>query len=338
MEFGVFDHLDRNDLPLGKFYEMRLKIIAAYDRGGFFSYHVAEHHATPVGMAPSPGVFLSAVAQRTHRLRFGPLVYLLPLYHPLRLIEEICMLDQMSGGRLDLGVGRGVSPIEVGYYGIDPAERVARFNEALAVVRAGLTHKVLDFVGQFHRFRDVPMELEPLQKPHPPIWVGVENPDGARRAAEAGFNCISAHPVAEVRAMIDAYRATWQETQSAASLPKLGLTRFIVIAETDEAALSVARRAYPRWRASLTHLARKLGRASIQERPSNFDAIREGGLGIAGAPQTVIDQLGAQLRAAGATYCVGQIAFGDITVAEAQRTVDLFVGRVMPALKGLSEG
>src|SRR5271170_3960886 len=141
MEFGIFDHVDRNGLALGDFYQARLKIVEAYDRAGFRSYHIAEHHSTPVGMAPSPSVFLSAVAQRTRRLRFGPLVYLLPLYHPLRLIEEICMLDQLSGGRLELGVGRGVSPIEVGYYGIAPDDRAAIYREALQVIRAGLTQK-----------------------------------------------------------------------------------------------------------------------------------------------------------------------------------------------------
>src|ERR1700744_4938979 len=119
MEFGIFDHLDRAGQALPDFYEDRLKIVEAYDRAGFFSYHVAEHHSTPLGMAPSPSVFLAAVAQRTKRLRFGPMVYALPLYHPLRLIEEICMLDQMSGGRLDIGFGRGASPIELGYFGQD---------------------------------------------------------------------------------------------------------------------------------------------------------------------------------------------------------------------------
>src|SRR5258707_1180755 len=78
MEFGIFDHLDRNDLPLADYYEARLKIIESYDRLGFYAYHVAEHHSTPIGLAPSPSVFLSAVAQRTRRLRFGPLVYALP--------------------------------------------------------------------------------------------------------------------------------------------------------------------------------------------------------------------------------------------------------------------
>ena len=89
MEFGIFDHLDRNDRPLNDYYEDRLKIIEAYDKAGFYGYHIAEHHSTPLGMAPSPSVFLAALAQRTSSIRIGPMVYLLALYPPLRLIEEI---------------------------------------------------------------------------------------------------------------------------------------------------------------------------------------------------------------------------------------------------------
>ncbi len=109
MKFGVFDHLDRNDRPLHAFYQERLQFVEAYDRAGFYAYHTAEHHATPLGLAASPSVFLAAVAERTRNLRFGPLVYTLPLHHPLRLAEEICMLDQLSEGRFELGVGRGTS-------------------------------------------------------------------------------------------------------------------------------------------------------------------------------------------------------------------------------------
>ena len=137
MEFGVFDHLDRNDLPLHEYYEARLKLIEAYDAAGFYAYHLAEHHSTPIGMAPSPSVFLSAVAQRTHRLRFGPMVYALPLHHPLRLIEEICMLDQLSGGRLEIGFGRGSSPVEVAFYGQDPAKAQAVYAEARELILQG---------------------------------------------------------------------------------------------------------------------------------------------------------------------------------------------------------
>src|SRR5262249_48616035 len=122
MKFGVFDHMDRGTLPLGEQYESRLELVEAYERHGFHLYHLAEHHATPLGMAPSPSVFLSAVAQRTKRLRFGPLVYTLPMYHPLRAAEEICMLDHLSRGRLEIGVGRGISAHELTYYGVDPQE------------------------------------------------------------------------------------------------------------------------------------------------------------------------------------------------------------------------
>src|ERR1700733_3874433 len=149
MKFGVFDHLDRDNQPLGDYYRARLEIIEAYDRLGFHAYHVAEHHSTPLGMAPSPSVFLSAVAQRTRRLRFGPMVYALPLYHPLRMIEEICMLDQMSGGRLEIGFGRGSSPTELIYYGQNPEDAQAIYAEALELVVKGLTQRSLTFHGKF---------------------------------------------------------------------------------------------------------------------------------------------------------------------------------------------
>src|SRR5215471_5482181 len=159
MEFGVFDHLDRCGGTLADYYEDRLKIAEAYDRAGFYAYHLAEHHATPLGMAPSPSVFLAAVAQRTKRLRFGPMVYALPLYHPLRLIEEICMLDQMSGGRLDIGFGRGASPIELAYFGQDPKQSQTIYAEGVELIIKGLTEKTLSFAGEHFRFDKVPMEV-----------------------------------------------------------------------------------------------------------------------------------------------------------------------------------
>jgi len=129
-KFGVFDHLDASGAPLAEFYENRLRLAEAYDRIGIHALHIAEHHATPLGMSPSPSVFLAAVAQRTKRLRMGPLVYTLASNHPLRLADEICMLDQLSGGRFELGVGRGVSPIEIEYFGFDPAKSQAMYLEA----------------------------------------------------------------------------------------------------------------------------------------------------------------------------------------------------------------
>jgi len=336
MEFGVFDHLDRNDLPLRDYYESRLAIAETYDRLGFYAYHIAEHHSTPLGMAASPSVFLAAVAQRTRRLRFGPLVYALPLYHPLRMIEEICMLDQMSGGRLEIGFGRGSVPAELIYYGQKPEDAQAVYAEALELILQGLTSRSLTFNGQFFRFDNVPMELAPCQKPHPPVWYGVHAPESAARAARKGLQVVSLDPVGATRASFDSFRAAWREAWGPKPLPLMGLGRFIVVADTDASALAIARRAYPRWHDSFTFLHRKYGRLNAHPRPATFEGLAEAGQGVAGAPATVAAFLRRELAETGSNYCVCQFAFGDLSEAEIRRSVELFARDVMPLVASLA--
>ena len=124
MKFGIFDQLDDSGRPLQQQYEERLQLAELYDRLGFHCFHQSEHHATPLSMAPAQSVFLSAVAQRTRRLKLCPLVYLLPVHHPIRLAEEICMLDHLSNGRIEFGIGRGANPHEVEALGL-PADDAA---------------------------------------------------------------------------------------------------------------------------------------------------------------------------------------------------------------------
>jgi alkanesulfonate monooxygenase SsuD/methylene tetrahydromethanopterin reductase-like flavin-dependent oxidoreductase (luciferase family) len=332
MEFGVFDHLDRNDLALRDYYEARLQIIEAYDRLGFYAYHVAEHHSTPIGMAPSPSVFLAAVAQRTRRLRFGPMVYALPLYHPLRMIEEICMLDQMSRGRLDIGFGRGSSPIELEYYGQDPQAAEQIYTEALDLILKGMTAPALTHSGKFFKFDNVPMELAPLQKPHPPVWYGVHAPESAARAARRGQPVIALDPTPMICTAFDSFRAAWRDAHSEKPLPLMGLGRFIVIADTDAEALAIARRAYPRWHESFTHLRRRHNRVNSHPRPPTFDELAAVGQGVAGSPATALAFLRKQIDATGSNYVVGQFAFGDVSLAEALKSIELFARGVMPQL------
>jgi alkanesulfonate monooxygenase SsuD/methylene tetrahydromethanopterin reductase-like flavin-dependent oxidoreductase (luciferase family) len=332
LEFGVFDHVDRNARPLVDFYEDRLKLIEAYDRAGFYGYHCAEHHFTPLGMSPSPSVYLSSVAQRTKRLRFGPLVYTLALYHPLRLAEEICMLDQMSRGRYLVGVGKGVSPIEIGYYGVDTAKTENIFGECFAVLMQALTQKIVNFEGEHFRFKDVPMELGTFQKPHPPLWYGVVNPDSAGRAAKAGMSFISNAPAAAVRAKIERYIGT--ERPSGCAAPKFGMNRYMVIAESDAEALEIGRRAYRRWYASFMALWWKHNQKPPNVNyPPEIDGQLATGTAVAGSPATVLKALAPQLAESGSNYLVCRFAFGDLTLAESLRSLDLFTRHVMPALK-----
>src|SRR5262249_53925657 len=175
----------------------------------------------------------------TTRLRFGPLVWPMPLHHPLRLIEEICMLDQMSGGRLDIGFGRGAAPIELEYYGVAPQDGQEIYAEAGERVLKGLTQRVLDLRGRRFWSGGVPMDLEPLQKPHPPIWYGLHAPESAERAARRGLNVVSLDPTNEAWLAIDRYRTIWRQVRAPAS----------TLPSSASAASSSWRRATPRhWR------------------------------------------------------------------------------------------
>ncbi len=332
LEFGVFDHVDRPELSLADFYEDRLKLIEAYDRSGIYGYHCAEHHSTPLGMAPSPSVYLSAIAQRTKRLNFGPLVYTLALYHPLRLAEEICMLDQMSRGRFLLGIGKGISPIEVGYYGVDYKNADKMFNESFAVLRQALTQKTVSFEGEFFRFKDVPMEVEPFRKPHPPLWYGVVNPDSAERAAKAGMNFISNSTAAAVKAKVARYNAAYQGKPGAGA-PKFGMNRYMVLAETEDKALEIGRRAYRRWWASFMTLWLKHNIPPTNVNyPPEIDGQIADGRAIVGTPAKAPELLRGQLAESGANYLVCRFAFGDLSLSESLRSLELFQRQVMPGL------
>jgi len=334
MKFGVFDHMDDAGVPHGELFAGRLRLAEAYDRSGFHGYHLAEHHGTPIGCAASPGIFLAALAQRTTKLRFGPLVYLLPFYHPLRLIEEICMLDQISGGRLELGIGRGVSPFETANYALDFAQTGAMYHEAFQVLLKGLTADELTFDGKFYRFDKVPMVLKPVQRPHPPLWYGVSIPDNADWPAANDVNIVSLAPPAAVRPIFERYQATRRKLGKGDTTLR-GVGRHVVVADTDDKALEIARRAYPRWRTNFFWLFRRHGSAPRvgDLYPESFDQLAALKTGVAGSPQTVRDFIAAEIEATGTNYFVPWLAFGDMTVEEALHSVDLFAREVMPGFR-----
>ena len=334
MKFGVFDHMDRAGGDVGRQFEDRLRLIELYEKSGFHAYHIAEHHATPLGMAPSPSVFLAAVAQRTTTLRFGPLVYTVNLYHPLRLIDEICMLDQLSGGRLELGVGRGISPYEVGYYGIDPATGPERFAEALEVILKGLTQQRLTYKGRYFTFDDVPIEMQPVQKPHPPLWYGANSLESADRLARQRCNTVVGMRADGVGQFAGRFRAAWKALDRRdEDMPFIGLSRHVVVGDTDREAQSAAKRAFVLWYDALIHLWRAHGVGLPRQLiPAEFDEALSAGYIIAGSPSTVRERMKQDNEVAGINYCLCRLAFGDLSLEESTRSVELFAREVMPAL------
>ena len=206
VKFGVFDHVDDSGVSFQQHLENRLKIIEAYDRRGIHGYHVAEHHGTPLGYAASPSVFLAAAAQHTKRIKIGPLIYILPLYHPLRLIEEICMLDNLSDGRFMLGMGRGISPIEAGFFGVPGSEMQARYIEASDLILKALQSDTLNYQGKYYSFSNVPMTSRPIQKPHPELWFATRTPESFAWASKAGANTVTLAFDEQVKEMTNIYK------------------------------------------------------------------------------------------------------------------------------------
>jgi alkanesulfonate monooxygenase SsuD/methylene tetrahydromethanopterin reductase-like flavin-dependent oxidoreductase (luciferase family) len=342
MKFGIFDQLDATGQPLNLQYEQRLALAELYDRCGFHAYHQSEHHATPLNLAPSQNVFLAALTQRTRQLRLCPLVYLLPVHHPMRLAEEICMLDHLSQGRFEFGVGRGASPYELQSLGMPPERAQAAYVEAFDILQQYFASEVLDHVGEFWTIRDTPVTMKPLQRPHPPMWYAAATADSVAWPARQGMNILCGGPVAQVRALSDRYRAEASQAiaetgTKARSDALVGVSRFVVVADTDAQALAIAERAWPRFYDNFYKLWRKHGTEPARLKlATDFAGMVAAGQGVAGSPATVIAALERQARDGRLNYLVGQFMFGDLPHEDAVRSVSLFASAVMPALRAAS--
>src|SRR5262245_35499127 len=378
LRFGVFDHIEPvPGLRLDRIYRERLLQIERLDGAGFYAYHLAEHHTPAIhSLAPSQNVFLAAVAERTRQLRFGPCVYVLPLHHPLRLIEEISMLDHLSQGRLDIGVGRG-GVMEASVWGqeADSETNYARYQETLEILRVGLSHDHLTYAGRFHNFEELPMYLRPLQTPYPPLWY-MRNPV---TAAMEGMHTILVGSLDSLPTAVERYRAAWEEHQGAGALtvqghePLIGLVVHLVVADTDAEALRIAAPAWEKYRWNLAaprrleaekrgltqFLKTKDGsfgfvgdrpqglparemRRDIEAELERFDQQRSrphpnrlGGVALAGPPRAVIEYMDEYLTT-GANYFVCSFQWGDLSHAQAMRSIELFASEVMPKYRAAS--
>jgi alkanesulfonate monooxygenase SsuD/methylene tetrahydromethanopterin reductase-like flavin-dependent oxidoreductase (luciferase family) len=347
MQIGLFDHVEHGDRPLARLFDERLQFVEAAEAAGIYCLHVAEHHATPLNMVPVPGVYLGAVARTIKRMRLGPLVYLLPLYSPLRLIEEICMLDHLSHGRLDVGIGRGVSPYELKYHKVEHDRSRDIFIDAFKCVSAGLMTDMLSYASEHYTYKDVPIELRPLQQPHPPFWYGSSNEIGSTWAGEQGLHFVTLGPMATAKANIAAYKAALikrcgpvQPKAEFAGGAAIGVQRHIFVADTDAEAHRFAKPAMDIHLAHLNWLRVKHGETGLTSRlnvprGANFEACIEDRTVIAGSPTTVRAEIERQVRELGVNYLLIYLFLGTMSLADALRSLELFRSEIMPHLSKL---
>ncbi|HTM95978.1 MAG TPA: LLM class flavin-dependent oxidoreductase [Croceibacterium sp.] len=331
MRFGVFDHIDANGMPVGEQYAQRLRLVERYEALGYYCYHLTEHHATDLGMASSPSVFLAAVAQRTSTIRLGTLVYLLPLHHPLRLLEEIGMLDQLSGGRFQLGIGRGGQPAEHSRFGLVEADLAPMFDEALELLEQGLTGSLKAHKGAYYDLPDVELRIRTLQQPHPPFWYGTGSSHRNQWAAERSVNLLTLVPNARAREINDDYRE--KLARLGKPEPFIGQARQLIVAPTDAEAEAIAERTWKRFAVSFNWLVTWLGRDPFSL-PPTFAGAAAAGLAFAGSPASVRDFIARSRDEAGANYLALELAFGDISEVEAAQSAELFAREVAPHFGG----
>jgi len=334
MKFGIFDWVEASaTLSPAEVFEHKLQLAAAADKAGLHGMFLAEHQGTPLSIDGSPSVLLSAMIQRTARLRLGALTFCLPWYDPYRFYNEICMLDQMSGGRLELGVGRGVSPIESLIFGLKNIEESrARYREALDVFFDACKQETLKYRGL-----EVELHNKPVQKPWPPLWFPSSNRESIEFTARHGYHTALMAKVADCKPLFDEYREIWQRHRqdpgrhnAHVAAPFLAKTQHLVIADTEAQAEKLGLQAFEAWKGHIHHLTRKAGRPDVHKiEPFAADSpVRL----IAGTPRTVLEQLREAIRVTGMNYLLCVLSFGDIAPQQALRSLELFSGEVMPEL------
>ena len=333
MQFGIFDWVEASGRPPAEVYEHKLELATAAERAGFHGFFGAEHQGTPLSIDGSPSVLLSAIFQRTRRLRAGALTFCLPWYHPYRFYSEVCMLDQMSHGRLELGVGRGVSPIESRIFGLNSIdESRERYRHVLGMFLEGTSSKTMNVNGV-----EAELHVKPYQKPYPPLWFPSSNKESIDFTARHGYHTAFIGRHADCKPLFERYRELWHRHRddpgrhnAHVAAPFLARTQHLVIADTDAAAEKLGLKAYEAWAAHIHHLTRKIGRPDVHKTtPYDEDSAQRL---IAGAPRTVREKLDDMLRATGANYLLCVLSFGDLAPDDAMRSIELFTREVMPAL------
>jgi alkanesulfonate monooxygenase SsuD/methylene tetrahydromethanopterin reductase-like flavin-dependent oxidoreductase (luciferase family) len=339
MKFGIFDQNDWTGRLVCDQYNMRFDLASLYEALGFHIYQVSEHHGTPLSTAPSPSVFLAALSQRTKTMRFGPLVYLLPAYEPLRLAEEISMLDHLSGGRFEFGVGKGASPHEMGFFGIAPEDMQPMYVESLTILMAALEKGVVQHKGRYWQYDGVELSVTPIQRPYPPMWVAVGSPESAVWAAQNNANIVVGGPPERARLVFDRYvaeRTAMDDLNGGKSL-LMGINRHILVADSEEAATVIGRRAWDKFYAGFIKLWKRFGTEPGNRLPADFDAAVQSGFVVVGSAESVRRNLMRQVEVSGATFVGGNFIFGDISFDEGKRSITGFAQHVMPALRAVRQ-
>ena len=332
MKFGIFSVVDHYPSELerttGQFYSELLEQVQAADELGFDSFWIAEHHFHEYGNIPRPAVWMAAAAQTTKKIKLGASVVVLPFDNPLRVAEDFAMVDILSNGRLTLGVGSGYLKHEFEGFGVAGAEKRARFDESLEILKKAWSGERFSFSGEYYQVDNLKLNVVPVQQPHPPIHIAILS------NAAAHFVGLKGHPImmipyatteafSELSDTVSAFRKSFITsggTPEAAAVP-FGLHAFC--AEDTEAARKHAREAMDRY-----------VRTRLYAKQRTFETLIEKDLVAFGSPEEII-RVAKRYEAAGLTHFLAIMNFGGMPHKEVLKSMELMAREVLPHFNSL---
>ena len=319
---------------------------------GFDEVWLTEHHFIDYGLAVDPATLAAAAAARTRRVRIGLAAAILPFHHPLRLAEQLALVDIISNGRLDVGVGRGNRPAEFRGYDVPQEESRERFDETVDVMLRAWTEERFSHAGRFYTVPEARVIPRPLQRPHPPVYQVCVSKDGIEGAALRGWpmlNSVLFGPVDQLVANRDLYvqalrKSGRGEAEIAALLGRWGVSRQIYVAPTDAQALAEAKDAELWYQESFrrfviperiedAHPSLQPGFRAMAERLAKvtWDGLVAETLAF-GSPDTVARHMQA-MRQMGVGQVLCWMNFGGLPRDTVRRSMELFAREVMPRFR-----
>lgn len=324
--FSVVDHYPREmDRSLVRLYDELLEQAVAADELGFDSFWIAEHHFHEYGAVPRPPIWMSAAAKLTKRIRLGSAVVVLPFDNPLRTAEDYAMVDVLSRGRLNLGVGSGYLKHEYEGFGIPQEEKRERFDEALEILMEAWKGEPFSFHGRHHRVEDVALNIVPCQKPHPPVHIAVLRNEAAEFVGRRGFPIMmipyaTTEQVDELSEVTASFRKAFIAGGGNPSSATVTFGLHTFCGDTTESARRLVREAMNRY-----------VRTRLYARQRSFEELIERDLIAAGDADEIV-RVALRYKDAGLTDFLAITNFGGLEHEAVLESMERLAKRVMPRL------
>jgi len=325
--------------PSQEIYARALEQAQAAESLGFRNCWLAEHHFSTYGYLSRPLQLATYIAAKTTRLRVGTAVVVVPLHHPLVVAEEIATLDVVSGGRLDVGLGRGYQHYEFERFGLELDAGRERWDESVDIITKSFEGRPFTYEGKLFRIPETSLFPQPVQKPHPPVWLVAQSPYALQAAVRRGFNVLTGGFGVSIDQLAE-FGRLFQKTVAEVKPPRpprVGVQRAVYVAESDADAREAAEQA--RWNMRVT-----LSLRNHYERVENGNAIpipaqKEPGIDdlldrflVIGTPDTCVRQIARLRELVGITHFNCSFWFGDMEQARVLRSMERFAKEVMPAI------